>query len=100
MNLMQNAYEGALKAPQGGQSPIPDPPLPRQAPNVNPMTQNGDVFFVDPSLFSDKNCKVGDEVLLKATVQSKGSKVGLTPVEIVMEGESGEEMGDEGQDGY
>lgn len=77
----------------------PDVQVTKEPNNVNPMTQQADVFFLDPALFED-GCKVGDEVMLKAKVTSKGSKVALTPLEIVAEApemEAEPMMGDNGQ---
>lgn len=106
---LASAYGAALSGPPAGAPPpmAPPPqmppdatPAPRVPANVNPMTQQGDTFFLDPGMFENgEKCEVGDEVMLKATIQSKGSKIGLTPVEIVMEAESPEEEAGEGDEG-
>ncbi len=82
-----SAYSQALQAPPPMPQASGAAPIAAKVPqNINPMTQQGDIFFLDPAMF-EQGCKVGDEVLLKAKVQSKGSKVGLSPVEIVTEAE-------------
>lgn len=106
MPLLNNAYAQALQAPgpaapQGPtQPPAPMPaPMPTNAPDISPMTQQGDIFFIDPAMLTDPDCKVGDEIMLKASIQSKGSKIGLQPLEVVMESEAPDEEGED-QEGY
>ena len=103
---------GGAPAPGGPGAPPPAPmpnpadqipqtaPMPRVPANENPMTQQGDIFFLDPSMLPDgDNCKVGDEIMLKASIQSKGSKIGLQPIEVVMESDDEDQEDDEGATG-
>ena len=103
---LAGAYQAALSAAPAPAAapaapppsmPSPQPPLqPRIPQNVSPMTQQGETFFLDPAMFEDDECNVGDEVMLKCTIQSKGSKIGMTPVEVVMEGEGPDDNEEEG----
>ena len=106
---LPNAYAAALQGPPpggppGGGMPMPPPmpaapppvpqqaPMPVQPPDSLPMTQEGDVFFLDPAMLPDgKDCKEGDEIMLKARVGKPGSKIPCTPLEVVMEAENPEE---------
>ena len=111
MPPLANAYAAALGGPSpAGPGPgpattpaAPAPPeapsLPRTPVDVNPMTQEGDVFFLDPAMLpAGSNCKEGDEIMLKARVGKPGSKIPCTPLEVVMEAEAPEEEASEGED--
>jgi hypothetical protein len=103
------AYAAALGGPQGmpemgmgEEMAMPEGAavMPRTPKDVNPMTQQGDVFFLDPAMLPEgKKVKVGDKIMLQASVQSIGSKIGLIPEEASCEmeepEENGEEMGEE-----
>lgn len=93
MPPLDQAYAQAL---QGGT--IPQEEAPQAVPqaekpvNINPMTQQGDEFFLDPMLLGDgPKCKVGEEIMVKAKVQSVGSKIGAVPVEVTKLGAEGQE---------
>ena len=77
----------AMPPPAAGGAPSVEPPaMPREAKNVNPMTQEGETFFLDPSMLPQgKKCKEGDELLLKVRVGKSGSKIAVTPLEVVDE---------------
>jgi hypothetical protein len=75
MNGMPSMYKGALA--KGAEM------RPKQGPDENPLSQDGNAFLVSPDLFPEGHeCKVGDEVMVKAKVKSVGSKIALTPVEV------------------
>lgn len=56
----------------------------------NPVgTTDGGEVLIQKELFKD-GVKPGDEVLVRATVSSTGSKVGIMPLEVVGAGGSGD----------
>lgn len=63
---------------------VPSPPiLPRTPEDKDPRSQQGDTFFIDPALLHEEHkCRKGDEIMVKARVQSVGSKIALTPLEV------------------
>lgn len=90
---MRALYAAALGAGPGGpampggpagDSSRPEPSvLPRTPEDKDPRSQQGDTFFVDPAmLHEDHKCRKGDELMVRARVQSVGSKIALTPLEI------------------
>lgn len=50
--------------------------------DIDPTTQDGDVFFLDPDMWPEGKWKKGQTITVKARVESIGSKIGLTPVEV------------------
>lgn len=104
---MRALYAAALSG-QGGGAPemggpegqMPPEPsvLPRTPEDKDPRSQQGDTFFVDPALLHEqKKCRKGDELMIRARVQSVGSKIALTPLEVMYDNAKGEE--DEDYDG-
>lgn len=94
--------KGAMAAAMGGGAgkPMAGPPMggsevePRTPVDKDPTTQAGDKFFLDPSMLPDgKKCKKGEELTLRVRVDSIGSKIALTPLEVLGEN-NGEEMGE------
>ena len=55
---------------------------PNPAPQMDPTSQDGDTFFVPAEMMPDGKCEPGMEVMVKSRIVNKGSKVGLTPIEI------------------
>lgn len=57
---------------------------PRKPVIKNPMVQSegGDTIYLPKEMYQGK-CENGKEVFVKAKVTSMGSKIGLTPMEIV-----------------
>lgn len=76
-----NPYQKAMLKPRG---PVQDNPA--------AASESGDTIFVPKSMCAGMEYKKGQEVMLKAKVASVGSKIGLTPIEIVNDNE--EEMGE------
>ena len=60
---------------------------------------DGGTVFLDENLFPD-GCKIGDTVLIKATVTKHGAKYGVTPEEITREQDGAGEATEEGAEGY
>ncbi len=78
MTNLKDRYQSAQSKPK---TPV----------DMNPTSQDGDTFFMDPALLPEGHkCKVGEELLLRVSVKSKGSKIGVTPIEVV-ENETPEE---------
>ncbi len=53
------------------------------------MSADGKTLFIDKDMFPD-NCKIGDEVLIHATVTKHGAKYGVVPGEIVSKASAGD----------
>ncbi len=73
---------------------------PKTPVDMNPTSQNGDTFFMSPDMLPEGyKCQVGDELMVRMAVKSKGSKIGLTPVEVVSEEHEGgeEDMAEGGE---
>ena len=104
MNGLKEAFSRVMQgqggAPAGG--PADDGEsvvMPRTPIDKNPMTQDGETIFIDPSLGgTDKKYKKGDEIMLHARVDSVGSKIGLTPLEICDTNDTGIEQTQEETD--
>lgn len=108
MPPLNDAYAAALQAPPQPTAPAQTAPAmpagavaaPRTPVDSLPMTQQADTFFLDPSMLPEgMECKEGDELLLKTKVGKPGSKIPLTPIEVVMEGEGPEEEASESAGG-
>jgi len=111
-----NAYARALSnagapptpaASASIRTPLPDQgpskgALPRIPPMVDPRSQKGDIYFLDPGMVPPdwEKLKAGDTIMLKATVVAPGgSKIGVSIDEVLSEGdEDKEEPQDEGFD--
>lgn len=74
----------AMRPQSGEPAPADAASTPKTPVDINPTTQSGDTFFLSPDLLPEGyKCKVGDELMLRVSVKSKGSKIGLTPIEVV-----------------
>ena len=60
-------------------------------PSVDPrsMSSDGKTIFIDKDMFPD-GCKVGDEVMITATVLKHGEKYGISVGEIAKKNANGE----------
>lgn len=54
------------------------------------MSADGKTLFIDKDMFPD-NCKIGDEIIINATVTKHGAKYGVVPGEIVSKSSAGKE---------
>lgn len=72
---------------------------PKTPVDMNPTSQDHDTYFMSPDLLPEgKKCQVGDEILVRMAVKSKGSKIGLTPIEVVDENTTTDGVEEEAED--
>lgn len=87
----KNAFLAALHSPnpgaedalamQGGDKLAEDLRMDMEQ-DEDPTTQDGNNFFLDPEMWPMGKWKKGQVVTVKARVESLGSKIGLTPLEV------------------
>ena len=91
-----------MPAPVAPQDPMSDPAkeqefIEEMTVDQDPTSQDADNYYADPELF-DKEPQKGDKVNITMKVQSLGSKIGLTPLDV--EYISDEEDESEDDDNY
>ncbi len=90
---------GMPAAPGGPEGEVDSGVKPRIPEDKDPRTQQGETFFVDPGLLHEGyKCKKGEELMVRAKVVSIGSKIALTPLEVVPDNGGDEEVDGEEED--
>ena len=108
MRAMEMPHGGPLsdmagllhQAGAGAEHDEPEHTRPREDHEMDPRSQEDDDIFLDPELFEEKGKpKKGEEILLKCkVVQPSGSKIVVTPVEVVEEEDDEDGEDDEGDE--
>lgn len=89
--MEKSAFLEALRSPQPQQEDalaleagdnLSDDLLTDMQTDEDPTTQEGDTFFLDPEMWPMGKWKKGQTVTVRAKVNSLGSKIGLTPLEV------------------